>query len=133
MSGASKFEHQLEITNESSAFYRRIGLLKTYRQLKLLGLFIDEIIAAFDESQTGMLQDFCAENPDCHIVTFTEPGRLENRFVPNNNLYMLANGDQNPDLVLDIFWKKDRHLLLEEGLDQALAMGSPVDRRHKAK
>ena len=133
MSGASQWEHRLEITNDSSSFYRKIGLLKTYRQLKPLGLAINEIIAMFDESQTGMLQDFCEENPDCHIVTFTQPGRLENRFVPNNNLYMLADGDQNPDLVLDIFWKKDRHLLLEEGLDQALAMGSPVDRCHKAK
>ena len=57
---------------------------------------------------------------------------MENRFVPNKNLYMLANGDQNPNLVLDIFWKKDRHLLLEDRLNEALTMGSPVDRRHKA-
>ena len=133
MSGASKFEHQLEITNESSAFYRRIGLLCTYQQLQPLGFNHNEIIAVFDESQTGILLDFCSENPDCHIVTYTQPGRMENRFVPNKNLYMLANGDQNPNLVLDIFWKKDRHLLLEERLDEALTMSSPVDRRHKAK
>ncbi len=133
MSGASKFEHQAEITNDASAFYSRIGLLKTYRQLRPLGLEISEIIAVFDQSQIGMLQEFCTENPDHHIVTLTRPERLENRFVPNNNLYMLANGDSNPDLVLDIFWKKNRYLVLEEGFDEALAMGSSVDRRNKTK
>ena len=44
---------------------------------------------------------------------------------------MLTAGDQNPNLVLDIFWKKDRHLLLEGMLDEALVIGSSVDRRHK--
>ena len=131
MNGATVHRNQLEVTNDIGPFYRRIGLLCTYPQLEWLGFYLDNSEGMFTLSQSRMLLEFCRDNPEYHVVTCTHPGRLENRYVPGKNVYLLAEGDKNPNLVLDMFWKKNACLLEEEMFDQALAIASNVDRSHK--
>ena len=133
MRGATKQEYQPEVTNDISAFYRRVGLLSSHLHLEPLGFYLDNICGTFSESYAISLLEYCKRNPKYHIVTSTQPGRLENRYVPDKNLYLLAEGDKNANLVLNIFWQKDPSLLLEEMVDEALAIGPSVDRSNKAK
>jgi hypothetical protein len=61
-------------------------------------------------------------------MTTTAPGLLVNQFIPGrDNLYHLACGDRNPNLVLDDLLHKSAELFMEEGLAEALAMIPDID------
>ena len=132
MGGATKQKNYLEITDDCDLFYERTGILRRPSQLQALGIPSDDIGTAFWEKSTGMLLEFCVENPRYHVVSASS-GRFENRYVPGRNIYMLAEGDRNPNFVLDMCLKKNPNLLMEEMLDQALAMHTSIDGGHKAK
>ncbi|MBF0441546.1 MAG: hypothetical protein HQK54_06550 [Oligoflexales bacterium] len=131
MGSGTKRENDLDVTEDYNLFIERTGLLLSQRQVTALGIRTDNIGATFWESSTGMLLDFCKENPMYHVVTIIRPGRIENRYIPRKNIYMLASGDKNPKLVLDMCLKKDPNLFIEGMLEEALAMSCSVDRGHK--
>ena len=130
MGGATCKNNCLEITDDHKLFEERTGLLSSW-ELEELGFHMDDLSGMFGDSAAGILVEFCTKNPQYHIVS-ASCGRFENRYVSGRNVYMLAEGDKNPNLVLDMCLKKDPNLLMEEMLDKALAMNHSVDRGDKA-
>ena len=133
MTGATKQERFLEITDNYSMFIERTGLILDPRDLSALGIRSDDIGTMFWEKSTGMLLEFCKNNRNYHIVTITRPGRFENSYIPRNNIYMLADGDGNPSLAFDMYEKVNPGLLMEEMLEKASGMHCSIDRCHKVK
>ena len=130
MGGATSKENYLEITDDFDAFEERIGLLSSW-DLEEQGFQLEDLSGMFWECSIGILQEFCIKNSKYHIVS-ASCGRFENRYVLGRNVYMLAEGDKNPNLVLDMCLKKDPNLLMEEMLEKALAMNHSVNRGDKA-
>ena len=131
MGDATMKKNNLEITDDCDAFEERTGLLSN-PELEELGFHMDDLSGMFDDYSDGMLLAFCAKNPRYHVVSVS-CGRFENRHVPGRNVYMLAEGDKNPNLVLDMCLKKNSNLLMEEMLDKALAIHHSIDQGDKAK
>jgi hypothetical protein len=130
--GPKQGRSTVESTDDIAMFYGRTGIICNNEQLEWLDLHPHESFGLFDESQAAVLLDFCANNPQYHIISGTQPGRMENRFVPGQRIYYLADGDDYPHLVLNIFLKKNVFSLAEEMFDAALAIIPDVDRGNKA-
>ena len=113
-----------EFTDDISMFYARTGLLCLAKQLEWLDLPIKDAFGLFDESQIEMLVDFCSFHHEFHIISGTNPGWLENRYVTGQRTYYLGNGDKDPNFVLNIFLKGDAHLFAEATFEEALAIVS---------
>ena len=71
--------------------------------------------------------EFCAENPDYHMITILSGGRTINKFVPGERIYQLARGDKNPNLMLSVFGDPKRALVEEDMICAALAVLRDVD------
>ena len=132
MSGATVKKNVLEITDDYDGFVKRTGLLWSPFQVAALGIPSDDFDSTFWEKSVSMLLQFCAANRRYHIVSVS-CGRFENRYVPGRNIYMLAEGDDQQDLVLDMCLKKDKNLLMEEMLEETLAMHRSIDRGDETK
>ena len=133
MSGASMQENYSEMVDDFSQFRERTGLLCSLSEVETLGFHVDNIAGTFWESHIPMLLDFCKENPLYHVVTSTRPGRFENKYIPHRNLYILAEGDKNPNLIFDIAHNKNTNLLYEEMFEEALAIRPSINRGYKTK
>ena len=120
MGGATVKKNYLNLMDDFAMFVERTGLIIAPEDLSMLGLPLADIQAAFWGSSSDMLLEFCEQYPQYHIVTITGPGRLENKYIPCKNIYMLAAGDSHPGLVIDMCLKKDPNLLLEEMLMRLL-------------
>ncbi|MBF0441361.1 MAG: hypothetical protein HQK54_05605 [Oligoflexales bacterium] len=132
MIGATQKPTQLNITDDHSLFVKKTGMLCRPHQLIELGFRMDNISCMFWESEAEALLQFCKENPEYHIISATN-GRFENRYVPSRNVYMLAKSDKDPNFILDMCLKKSPSLVAKEGLEEALAIISNIDRGHKPK
>ena len=131
MAGAFNQKNLQEITDDWNEFRKRTGMMLNPSQFAALPFRPDNVCGAFGESQARQLLEFCGEHPEFHIISSTS-GVFENRYVPHQNLYMLAEGDSNPNLVLNMCLKKSWELLSEEMLEEALAMDTSVNRSDKA-
>ena len=120
--GARFKENLIEVTDDCHAFFIQTGTLCYYEEVEALGFKTFDVIGHFMGSDAGKLVEFCKDHPNYHIVTVTRSGYYENRYVPDQSLYYLANGDPNPHLVLNLFLHKNPELFAEEGLAKALAM-----------
>ena len=116
------------------AFYLRVGIISVYEDLEWLGLETKGMFCgSITERQVHLLHEFCEKNPGYHIVTMTATGQMENRYVPGQGVYKLAEGDPNPHLVLNPFLHKSVDLFTEEVLDKARAMLAEIDGGNKSK
>ena len=115
-------ERRIEMYDELLAFYGRTGLIYSFSELMRLGFAKDDVTGAFRSDRIAELLEYCAKRPAFHVITMTQSGRYENRYVPGKKVYYLADGDKNPYLVLNLFLQKSPDLFAEEGLAKALAM-----------
>ena len=129
---ATCHENSLEVTDDLNAFYERIGVIYSYLELLSLGFDRSETFCGFFTGrQVAELVAFCEKDPCYHIVTITDQGRFENRYVPGKRCYYLADGDQDPHLVLNLFLTKNAELFAEESFAKAFAVVPHVDRGDK--
>ena len=125
--GARFKENLIEVTDDYQSFLKRTGTLTYYKDLEDMGFQMFNVCGFFMVTQTSELLQFCEDNPNYHILTMTRPGYYENRYVPDQMVYHLANGEKNPNLVLNLFLHKNPELFLEEGFAKALAIISQVN------
>lgn len=126
MSATGREDH-IELIVDISEFIRRVGFVNSYLELEWLGFKIESYGGSFRARRLPELFAFCAENPEYHIMTYTDLGRIANKYVPDKDLYMLANGDKNPSLVLNHLIDPARALVAEETVCSALAVLNNVN------
>ena len=129
--GASAREDKLEIMVSTPAFYQRTGIVYDYQEIEWLGFALDNFVGIFTVKELPSLLKFCEENSEYHVVTCTDPGRHINRYVPDHKTYRLANGDKNPNLVLNWLLDPMRPLVHEDFVREALAALDDVKNSHK--
>jgi len=77
-------------------FQKHVGVLKC-DDFDFLKIVPDSKCGFFDPPSSDRLIRFCETNPDFHIVTIAENNVYLNFYVPNK-IYLLANGDPDPEL-----------------------------------
>ncbi|MBM4252925.1 MAG: hypothetical protein FJ146_13215 [Deltaproteobacteria bacterium] len=102
-------------------FLKRAGRVWIYDELKFLDLEPDTLTGEFWQGKEQLLTDFCAANPEYHVISFHLP-LVYNRFVANGSHYYLADGDADPDLVFDF----ETRLSLDELFKIGNSMFAPV-------
>ena len=130
---ATRYEHQPEIADDAETFSERTGPLWNYSELNGLGFRMFSFTGAFWPSDVPMLLDYCKKNPCYHIISITASGIYKNCYMPDQRLYVLGDGDSNPDFELNQFLHKNPELFAEEGPAKAFAMFSKVDEGDEAK
>ena len=81
-------------------FYCKAGILSSMEELEEIGIEPPDAVGSFRRSRVEELIAFCKENPTYHIVTRINSYLTVNRFVDGDYIFKLANGDNNPNLVL---------------------------------
>ena len=90
-----------ETSRELHAFFKRVGKIWIYEELKFLELEPQMMTGEFWSGSVQLLIDFCDSNPGYHIITSTD-GKVFNKFIAKAHFYYLADGDTDPDLVVDL-------------------------------
>ena len=126
MSATGREDH-IELIVDMDDFCRRVGLVSSYRELEWLGFEMEGFGGTFRARRLPELFAFCADNPDYHIMTYTDQGRVANKYVPDKNIYFLAKGDKNPCLVLNHLIDPARALVTEKMICSALAVVDDVN------
>ena len=119
---ATAREDRIELIVDINIFFNRVGIVGHYEELEWLGFKVECFAGSFRSERVPELQRFCQENPEYHIVSYTGDGRYENKYVPGQVLYRLANGDRNPILVLNHLVDPKQALVAEEIVCAALAV-----------
>ena len=120
-----------DLYTDGIAFAERTGRLTDWREILSLGLEPDSVSGGFFADKASVLLNFVQRDPAYHIITFVGPDRYVNRFVAGQNtIYMLADGDADPNLIFYPFAAPDWHLVFEDMISKTLAMLKDIkDRR----
>ena len=104
----------MEISDDLHAFFKRVGKVWIYDELRFLDLEPQMMTGEFLAHQVQSLIDFCRSNPDYHIISGFQ-GKVYNKFEPEARIYYLADGDADPDLLLDFGSRLGVQELLQVG------------------
>jgi len=126
MSATGREDH-IELIVDINEFCNRVGLVSSHLELEWLGFKTESFGGTFRARCLPELFAFCVEHPEYHIVTYTDQGRVANKYVPDKNLYYLGTGDKNPCLVLNHLIDPARALATEKMICAALAMVDDVN------
>jgi hypothetical protein len=120
-----------DLYTDGVAFAERTGELNDWNELLRLGLEPDTVAGGFFSEKADVLLKFVRRDPAYHIITFVGPDRYVNKFVGGpKTLYLLADGDADPNLVCYPFLAPDWHLVFEDTISKTLAMLKDIkDRR----
>lgn len=91
----------MRITTSYSEFVRDVKIIFDPMRLKSLGLELGEAMGSFWPSEMEDVLDFCAQNPEFHIVSSMGEGIFINRYDTRGKLFNLAEGDSDPDYMAD--------------------------------
>jgi len=112
-----------ELYTDGIAFGDRTGQINDWCELLNLGLQPDTVAGGFHSKKADILVSYVRNKPAYHIITFVGPDRYINRFVEGpRNIYLLADGDADPNLVCYPFRALDWHLVFEDTICQTFAM-----------
>ena len=108
-----------EVIADINEFYTRVHTISNDEELRFLGFNVDSVVGTFHEEDLADLKQFCKDNPEFHIVTQTHPGRHVNRLIEKSDHYTLADGDANPNLILNPFAGENPELVMEDLFSKA--------------
>jgi hypothetical protein len=103
-----------EISDDLHTFFKRVGKVWIYDELKFLDLEPEMMTGEFRCYSVHSLIDFCGSNPEYHIIS-RKDGKVYNRFMPKARAYYLADGDADPELFVDFRSRLDFQDLLQVG------------------
>lgn len=92
----------MKVTHDHHEFYRTTGMIIMLPRVKQLGLITDDVGATFWPNEMDDVLDFCAKNPQFHIVTYLGEGIFVNRYDERGLMFQLAEGDADPEYMLNI-------------------------------
>ena len=103
-----------DTANEHNRFCKRVGRVWLYHILSFLDLEPDALSGHFEPRKVQTLIDFCAGNPEYHIISCNDH-KIYNKYIPHANCYYLADGDHDPDLLFDFSMRLSVDELLQIG------------------
>jgi hypothetical protein len=112
-----------ETSDELGYFFRRVGQIRSYEELKFLGLEPSSMSGRFDYCRLHLLQEFCAVEQGYHIVSCMGY-KVYNRLIPDGHGFYLAAGDNDPKLMVDLLSR----LIADEFLQVGHTMLPPIVR-----
>jgi len=130
---ATAAEYKMELTDDLDAFFDRTGIMLSGEELNWLGLKSNDCEAIFRECEVHMIQEFCKKNVEYHIMTMTDPGHIEYRYVSGRRVYYLAKGDKNPNLALNPLVGPNAALFTERVIETALTIIADINRSGNTK
>jgi len=125
--------NHIELVVESDTFHKAVKIIVDPDELHWLGFDPFSQIGAFQQSDIPSLLDFCQQNPEYHVVTYTSDHRYVNRYVPDQRVYRLATGEKNPYLVYNPWIDPERHLIEEDVFSQLSCEPDQIRRSRKSK
>lgn len=112
-----------ELYTDGVAFAERTEELNDWHELLCLGLEPDTVAGGFYSEKADILLNYVQRDPAYHVVTFAGSDRYVNRFVAGpRNLYFLADGDADPNLVCYPFLALDWHLVFKDTICKTFTM-----------
>ena len=115
-----------ETSRELHAFFKRVGKVWIYDELKFLDLEPEMLTGEFGSDRVQSLIDFCESNPEYHIISGIS-GKVYNKFIPKAPVYYLADGDPAPEIFLDVMKGLDVQELLQIGRTMFAPIFSKVE------
>ena len=91
-----------EVSDDLHAFFKRVGKVWIYDELKFLDLEPEMLTGEFGSDRVQSLIDFCESNSEYHIISSVD-GKVYNKFIPKARVYYLAGGDTDPNLMVDLW------------------------------
>lgn len=82
-------------------FLNVAGVILDRDRVQELGFENNDSCASFYEHNVQKIIDFCKTNPQYHIVTSAGPDILYNRYDSRGDMFQLADGDPDPNYMLD--------------------------------
>jgi hypothetical protein len=116
-----------ETSEELAQFFRRVGQIWKYDELKFLDLEPSTMSGRFDSCRLPVLQEFCAVELEYHIISCKDH-KVYNRLIPDANSFYLAGGDNDPKLMVDMLSR----LTADEFLQVGQTMLAPIVRKIKS-
>jgi hypothetical protein len=110
-----------ETTEELAQFFRRVGQIWLYEELTFLGLDPDCPSGKYRLDRLHLLQEFCARETGYHIISCKDY-RIYNKLIPNAKSYYLADGDVDPNLMVNLLSR----LTADEFLQVGHTMLAPI-------
>ena len=89
-----------EVSDDLHAFFKRVGKVWIYDELKFLDLEPQMMTGEFRSDRVQSLIDFCQVNSEYHIISRRD-GVFYNKYLADSGCYYLADGDKDPSLVVD--------------------------------
>jgi hypothetical protein len=112
-----EYEEEAEDDRPYDEFMEKVGIIRDYYELHQIGIDSDSLLGGFYGSNSRRLKVYCSKDPAYHIVSHLRGSRWVNRYEPRAVSYFLADGDNDPELELEIS---------EDGVDQLNAMVAHV-------
>ena len=112
-----------ETSDELAQFFRRVGQIWKYEELKFLDLEPSTTSGLFEFSRLQMLEEFCAVELGYHIVSCKDY-KVYNRLIPDAHGFYLAAGDNDPKLMVDLLAR----LTTDDFLQVGQTMLAPIVR-----
>ncbi len=131
--GAVANINHTELVVKSEDFHKAVKIVVDPNEILWLGFNPFSQTGVFQQSETTLLQNFCAQNPEYHIVTYTSDHRYVNRYVPDQRVYRIATGDKNPYLVYNPWIDPERHLIEEDVFSKFSCKPNQIRRGRKSK
>ncbi|MBM4252915.1 MAG: hypothetical protein FJ146_13165 [Deltaproteobacteria bacterium] len=110
-----------ESSRNLHAFFKRAGKVWIYDELRFLDLEPEMLTGEFGSDRVQTLIDFCNANPEYHIISGLD-GKVFNKYIPDASIYYLADKDNDPSLMVDLWGA----LSGEEFLQIGYAMVTPI-------
>ena len=131
--GAVAYDNRVELILDAEAFHKAVRIIVDRDEILWLGFDPFSQIGSFRQRDVPSLLEFCVNNPEYHIVTYTSGHRYVNRYVPDQRVYMLATGDKNPYLAHNPWIDPMHHLIEEDVFSKLSCEPNQIRRRHKPK
>jgi hypothetical protein len=91
----------MKVTTDFSEFFDTVGLIIDQRRLRALGLQIENVTGTISPHEIEDVLDFCAQNPQYHVVSMIGEGIFLNRYDPRGDRFQLCDGDNDPNYMAD--------------------------------
>lgn len=91
----------MRVTRDYQEFMNKTGMVMGFIRVRRLGFNADTIAGSFRPDSMEEVLDFCAQSSQFHIVSYLGEGVFINRYDEKGGLFFLANGDRDPNFMLD--------------------------------